>query len=193
MKQNIDLILASASPRRAELLSQIGIRYTVLVCDIDEGRLDDETPVQHVRRLAREKAAAGRVKASAQFPVLGADTIVLVDDEILGKPADRDDAERMLCRLSGRTHQVLSAVSVLDHGGSVHENLNTSAVTFADIPPAFIQSYCRSMEPMDKAGAYAVQGMTALHITRLDGSYSGVMGLPLYETGRLLQAAGVIE
>ncbi|NNE06246.1 MAG: septum formation inhibitor Maf [Xanthomonadales bacterium] len=193
MKQNSDLILASASPRRAELLSQIGIRYTVIVCDIDENCLDDESPVQHVSRLAREKAAAGREMSAALLPVLGADTIVLLDGEILGKPVDQDQAQQMLRRLSGRTHQVLSAVSVLDPGGSIHEDLNASAVTFADIPSAFIQSYCRSAEPMDKAGAYAVQGMTARYITRLDGSYSGVMGLPLFETGRLLQAAGVIE
>ena len=193
MKQKRTLILASGSPRRAELLSQIGIRCTVLVSDLDEARLQGETPDHHVRRLAREKAVAGRDMAGGSLPVLGADTIVLLEGEILGKPQDRAHAEQMLGRLSGRTHQVLSAVSVLDADGSVHDALNTSAVTFAEIPLEFIREYCRSVEPMDKAGAYAVQGATARFIVRVDGSYSGVMGLPLYETGLLLQAAGVIE
>lgn len=193
MNQLSELILASGSPRRAELLAQIAVRFKVLICDINESRHEDESPLVHVQRLAREKAVAGRRRADSTVPVLGADTIVLLDDEILGKPSSRRHAEQMLARLSGQTHRVLSAVAVLDIQGQAFEAVNITAVTFAKIPDRFIRHYCRSDDPMDKAGAYAVQGLTARYITHVDGSYSGVMGLPLYETGLLLQRAAVIE
>lgn len=192
MKQPVQLLLASGSPRRAELLTQAGIRFRVCVTDVDESRLDGEEPEAHVRRLAVEKARAGLEICGPGLPSLGADTVVLLDGEILGKPRDREEAAAMLKRLSGRTHQVLSAVALAMPDGYARDALNTTRVTFAPLPEPFIEWYCQTGNPTDKAGAYAIQGAVGQYVPRIDGSYSGVMGLPLFETCALLRAAGVL-
>lgn len=193
MKQTQTLLLASGSPRRAELLEQVGIRFEVVVTDTDERRLSGETPPAYVRRLAAEKAAAGLALSATPLPALGADTIVLLDDKILGKPRDLDEAATMLRWLSGRDHQVMSAVAVSLPGGDTRVALNTTRVTFAALPEDFIHWYCEVVETLDKAGAYAIQGPAGQFVARIDGSYSGVMGLPLYETCGLLREAGVLQ
>lgn len=192
MKQSVQLLLASGSPRRAELLTQIGIGFRVCVTDVDESRLDGEEPEAHVRRLAIEKARAGLEICGPGLPSLGADTVVLLDGEILGKPCDREEATTMLKRLSGRTHQVLSAVALAMPDGDARDALNTTRVTFAPLPEPFINWYCQTENPTDKAGAYAIQGAVGQYVSHIDGSYSGVMGLPLFETCALLRAAGVL-
>ena len=186
------LILASTSPRRRELLAQIGVSFEVLAVAVDERPLAGEQPSDHVCRLALAKARAGLAQASGDACVLGADTVVVLDGEIFGKPADAADAEGMLRRLSGRTHHVLSAVACL-HGGAHGVRLSQSAVSFRSLPAAEIAAYCATGEPLDKAGAYAIQGRAAAFIRHLEGSYSGVMGLPLYETAELLTAAGLLR
>ncbi|HEX4375759.1 MAG TPA: Maf family protein [Steroidobacteraceae bacterium] len=195
------LILASASPRRTQLLQQIGVEHRVVPADIDERRRPHESVEQCVVRLCRAKAAqvwqrlqandAQKLAQSRVSAVLGADTVVAVDDQLLGKPRDRDHALAMLRQLSGRTHQVLSAVALMDARGLQHD-LSISEVRFRALSADECAAYCSSDEPLDKAGGYAIQGRAALFIERLTGSYSGVMGLPLYETGRLLADAGLI-
>jgi septum formation protein len=181
------LYLASQSPRRAELLTRLGVDYAVLPVDVTERRQPGETARGYVRRVAWEKAEAG-LQQVRHFPgavVLGADTEVLVDDETLGKPADADDAMAMLRRLSGRTHQVISAVSLVSIercAGTV----SVSTVTFADLHERDIAAYVASGDCMGKAGAYAIQGAAEAFVSRLEGSYSGVVGLPLHDTARLL-------
>lgn len=186
------LYLASASPRRRELLEQIGVDFTVLPVDIDETPLSGEAPADYVRRLAREKALAAlaRLDASAPLCVLGADTTVTLDGRILGKPADRDEGLAMLALLSGRTHRVLTAVALAD-AGRCEVRLVDSAVTFRPMTPAEAERYWAGGEPCDKAGGYAIQGLGAVFVRRLEGSYSGVVGLPLCETAELLGAFGV--
>lgn len=181
------IYLASASPRRSELLRQIDVPHEVRPVDIDETPRGGESPAQYALRLAEEKARAlwGRLPAAERKPVLAADTTVALGDEILGKPADRDDAARILGRLSGRDHEVHTAVAVL-HGGGADARVSTSTVSFRRITEAEFDWYWRTGEPADKAGAYAVQGHGAIFIRHLSGSYSGVMGLPLYETWELL-------
>lgn len=183
--------LASASPRRQALLRQIGVRFEVVVPDVIEEPRPPELPAAYVARLARAKAcrAAERVRGLPPGPVLAADTEVVLDDEILGKPADRAHGLDLLRRLSGRTHEVLTAVVILHHD-DIHEALSRSRVTFAPLSPDEIERYWASGEPIDKAGGYAVQGRAAAFITHLDGSYSGVVGLPLYETAQLLKRVG---
>jgi septum formation protein len=193
MKQLKSMLLASASPRRSELLSQVGIRYSVLVTDIDESLREAETPADYVKRLAAEKARAGLALSQGSIPVLGADTVVLLDDRILGKPVDRAEAADMLRLMSNRDHLVLSAVALALSKSQVDTVLNTTRVTFAELPDEFIHSYCSTDEPLDKAGAYAIQGRAGQFVSRLEGSYSGVMGLPLYETCALLRKAGVLS
>lgn len=188
-----DLILASASPRRWELLNQIGIEYSVVVADLDETAHSGESPGDYVRRMACEKASEILRRTESEIPVLGADTAVIIDDQILGKPVDRQHAIEMLSGLSGRTHEVWSAVAVAMPNGGVLQELNVTRVTFAVMEPAWIEAYCDSGDPMDKAGAYGVQGLAAQKILHLEGSYSGVMGLPLYETSELLRSAGVLN
>lgn len=182
------LILASASPRRRELLTQIGVSFELIVHDIDESVLAGETPVQYVCRLARAKAAAvaNDARVMKKRVVLGADTIVVIDQQILGKPGNEQDAQRMLSLLSGRQHEVLSAVCVCRGEQSALEMSRTSVV-FRSLSAAEIAAYWRSGEPQGKAGAYAVQGLGALFIESLHGSYSGVVGLPVFETARLLR------
>lgn len=185
------LLLASASPRRRELLAQIGVPHEVLAVDIDESALPGEEPAALALRLARGKAAAGRSRDGGGRPVLGSDTIVVLGGEVFGKPRDAADAGRMLGALSGRTHQVMSAVALALPGGEVRDALSTTEVAMRPITPAEIESYWASGEPAGKAGAYAIQGLGAVFIRHIRGSYSGVMGLPLYETALLLQAAGL--
>lgn len=193
MKSPHPILLASASPRRRELLRQLVVDFEVAATDIDESVIEGETPRDYVLRLSRAKALEGLRQSGGRLLVLGSDTIVLLDGEILCKPESRAVAEKMLLRLSGRTHQVYSAVALAMDSETVMDTLNITAVTFGDMPPAWIRQYCQSDEPMDKAGAYAVQGGTGQYIRRIDGSYSGVMGLPLFETAELLRRAGLLE
>jgi septum formation protein len=186
------LILASASPRRHELLKQLDINFQIAPADIDETIAAGESARQYVTRMAIEKALAGFEQANGSRATLGSDTIVVLGEDILGKPASRAEAREMLGRLSGQTHQVYSAVAIKLINGAVLETLNITSVTFGQIPAEWIRHYCESDEPMDKAGAYAVQGGTAQHIRCIDGSYSGVMGLPLFETAVLLRQAGLL-
>ncbi len=187
------LYLASQSPRRRELLTQIGVAYQLLSVDVDEAPLSPHEPApDYVRRLALDKARAGwqQVCGSDARPVLGADTAVVLDGHILGKPADRTAGLAMLARLSGRTHRVYTGVA-LCWEGSEAARVSVSEVTFRALGEAECAAYWASGEPCDKAGAYAIQGRAALFVTHIAGSYSGIVGLPLYETGELLRAAGV--
>lgn len=186
-----DIYLASASPRRRELLTQIGVRYRLLDVSVSETRLNDEAPDAYVRRVARDKARAGLelIDPAAPRPVLGADTVIVIDDEVLGKPRDRVEAIAMLQRLSGRTHEVLSGVALIDR--EERAALNVSQVMFRELNRAECERYWQTGESEGKAGAYAIQGYAAAFIRELHGSYSGVMGLPLYETAQLLQQTGV--
>lgn len=193
MNKQQTILLASASPRRRELLKQLEVTFKVKAADIDESIVGDETPREHVLRLSREKALAGFSLCGGRMPVLGSDTIVLLEDEILGKPGSRAEAETMLKRLSGSTHHVYSAVALVLGTQEVMETLNITAVTFGEMPDAWIRRYCQTDEPMDKAGAYAVQGGTGQYISSIEGSYSGVMGLPLFETAELLRRAGLLS
>ena len=188
------LILASQSPRRAELLTQMGLPYEVHVADIDESRLSDESPSAYVERLAREKCVRGieLAKASgAEFlAAVGADTIVLLDDEILGKPRGLTEGTAMLRRLSGRTHEVLSGVAVGD-GVRLESTVVSSRVTFRSLDEAEIAAYWATGEGADKAGSYGIQGIGGILVERLEGSFSAVMGLPVRETEALLQSLDV--
>lgn len=186
------LVLASASPRRRELLEQIGVAHEVLPVDIDESALPGEAPAALATRLARGKALAGLARDGGGRAVLGSDTIVVLDGQVFGKPRDAADARRMLSALSGRSHQVMSAVALALPGGALHEALCTTEVSMRVLAPAEIEAYWASGEPQGKAGAYAIQGLGAMFIQQIGGSYSGVMGLPLYETASLLQAAGML-
>lgn len=181
--------LASVSPRRRALLAQIGVPHVVSAADIDEALRDGEPAADYVVRMARAKALAVRERGMA-LPVLAADTTVVVDERVCGKPADEAEGLAMLERLSGRTHQVLTAVALAAHG-TVSFRLSASEVRLRRLSRAECAAYWRTGEPRDKAGGYAVQGRAAVFIEHLSGSYSGVMGLPLFETAELLRAAGV--
>lgn len=185
------IFLASASPRRSALLTQIGVQHEARPVDIDERALAGETPSQYVRRLAIAKAEAlwSRLGEGERRPVLGSDTTVAVSNEILGKPRDQADGLQMLQRLSARTHQVYTAVA-LRHAGGCESRLSVSEVTFRALSLMEMAAYWRTGEGADKAGGYAIQGLAALFIERMAGSYSGIMGLPIYETGELLQMIG---
>jgi septum formation protein len=185
--------LASGSPRRRELLQQIGVSFRVVGTAVDEAVLPDETPPAYVTRLAAAKAVAGweRSRDFTHVPVLAADTAVVLDGQILGKPADSQDAEGMLRQLSGRTHEVLTAVALRTANG-LQSRISRSEVTFRSIAAAEARAYWETGEPSDKAGAYAIQGRGAIFIADLRGSYSGVMGLPLFETADLLREAGLV-
>ncbi len=190
------LFLASKSPRRRQLLEQLGVDFALIDVDIPEVPAPGESPVAYVERLAREKAAAGReglpVGAGAEGWVLGSDTEVVLDGEIFGKPADDDDAIAMLRRLAGREHEVLTGVCLAGppRSGPARALVCTTKVRFAALDDATIRAYVATGEPFGKAGAYAIQGRAAAFTRHLDGSYSGVMGLPLFETARLLREAG---
>ena len=184
------LILASASPRRRELLRQIGVPHQVQAADIDETPLLNESPGDYVQRLARGKAShVFRLRAGAT-PVLGADTTVAIDGLSLGKPRDDREHRAMFERLSGREHAVYSAVALATHEG-VAVRLSVTRVHFRTISETERAAYWVSGEPQDKAGGYAIQGLGAIFVESIEGSYSGVMGLPLAETAALLVAAGV--
>ncbi len=187
------LILASSSPRRWELLKQVGMAHEVIIADIDESVREGEDARQYVCRMAREKALEVHRRDGVTAAVLGADTAVIVNGRILGKPVDREDAIHMLEGLSGRTHEVWSAVALVLPGGGLSERLNITRVTFSNLDRAWIEAYCDSGDPMDKAGAYGVQGIAAQKISHMEGSYSGVMGLPLHETAEILQEAGILK
>lgn len=192
------IYLASRSPRRRELLKQIGINFEVLVlrekpgraADVDESQSPGESADEYVRRVCFAKAEAGwdRIvqRQLRKFPVLAADTVVCAGAEVLGKPADRADAARMLRLLSGREHRVLTAVA-LKFDAHPELVVSETRVRFCELSDAFIEAYIDSGEPLGKAGAYAIQGRAAAFVTELHGSYSGVMGLPLYETAQLLK------
>jgi len=193
------LYLASASPRRRELLAQIGLAHTVLQVPAppgeDEPQHAGEAAADYVRRTARDKAERGRLWMTQQqltsLPLLAADTTVILDGAVLGKPADRDDAARMLARLSGATHQVHTAVAVW-HDGWLHEDVSISEVRMRPLDAGDIARYCDSGEPYGKAGAYGIQGLAGSFIAHLSGSYTGVMGLPLFETANLLRRVGIV-
>lgn len=183
------LCLASMSPRRRELLAQIGVPHTVAAAHVDESLLPAEQPADYVARLARLKAATVRQRGEA-LPVLAADTTVVLEGSVYGKPSGRDHGLAMLAALAGRTHQVLTAVA-LATDRSVALCINSSSVRFRNIERAEIEAYWDTGEPRDKAGGYAIQGYGAVFVTALSGSYSSVMGLPLLETAELLRAAGL--
>lgn len=187
--EHVALVLASASPRRRELLTQIGADYVVRVADIDERVLAGESASDYVLRLARAKAEAVAMRDGKQ-PVLGADTTVVVAGRILGKPANATEATAMLQLLCGREHTVLTAVA-LCQGGVTRAAMSSTRVWFRARDDELIARYVASGEPFDKAGGYGIQGFGAALVTRIDGSYSGVVGLPLAETADLLRAAGV--
>ncbi|SDR71736.1 Maf family protein [Pseudomonas oryzae] len=185
------LHLASASPRRRELLLQIGVPHQRVAAPIDESVLPGETPAAYVERLARAKAAAGLAAlGAADACVLGADTAVVLDGRILGKPADRADGLAMLAALSGREHEVLTAVAVADASRCLTRVVR-SRVHFRTLAEAEREAYWASGEPQDKAGGYAIQGLAAIFVDRLEGSYSAVVGLPLAETAELLAGFGI--
>ena len=193
----LPLFLASQSPRRRELLTQVGISFDVLAVDIDESIQKNEIPEDYVVRLAKEKTLAGWNSNKTKIKtVLGSDTAVVIDNELLGKPKNNADAKRMLGLLSGKTHQVMTSVALaVPYGNSTEPELisviSVSDVTFKKLSSAEIQEYVHTGECDDKAGSYAIQGLAAAFITHLSGSYSGVMGLPLYETIELLNKAGI--
>jgi len=196
------IYLASRSPRRRELLKQIGVSFELLLLreyprrgvDVNETPLAGEAPSDYALRIARAKAevAAGRVaqRRLQLYPVLAADTAVVLDDAIIGKPRDADHAAQILAALAGREHNVITAVA-LAMRDRLESGLSISSVEFRTLSPAEIQRYVASGEPFDKAGAYAIQGRAAAFVTRIDGSYSGIMGLPLAETAELLQKFGI--
>lgn len=183
---NYDLTLASASPRRAEILAQIGVNFRASPAEIDETPKSNESAVDYVQRMALEKVNRVLKTESYSKPVLGSDTTVVFDSIILGKPQDADDATRILSMLSGSTHQVLTAVVVSD-GTECQSLLSKTEVRFRTISIKECQTYWQTGEPQDKAGAYAIQGYGAVFVESIRGSYSGVVGLPIAETTQLLQ------
>lgn len=195
------IYLASSSPRRAELLRQLSVDFALLSQTESEQELPDESPEGYVQRLALAKAWAGwrQLDEKRRRPVLGADTAVVIDDTVLGKPVDRAHALAVLGQLSGRSHRVLSAVAVVGEDNLGQDKVlvcervrcSESRVWFRELSVRECEAYWDSGEPADKAGGYAIQGLAALFIERLEGSYSGVMGLPLFETGELLRQYGL--
>lgn len=188
MHRTPHIVLASASPRRRELLDQIGVAYRIEAADIDETPLPDEVPEQYVARLAAAKSLQVW-QVGGDLPVLAADTSVVVDGEILGKPDDKEHAIAMLRNLSGRSHRVLTGVSLRNQ--QHWQIFSDTLVYFRPLAEAEVQAYWDSGEPCDKAGAYAIQGLAALFVERIEGSFSGVVGLPLFETAELLRKAGI--
>jgi nucleoside triphosphate pyrophosphatase len=196
------IYLASRSPRRRELLKQLGVKFDPLLLrlaaprgpDVDESQHPGESPADYVERTAREKASFGvqvlGLRSMLSRPVLAADTVVIVDGDVLGKPTDRAQAAEFLRRLSGRTHEVRTAVALAMEGPLLADT-SISTVSFRALTDDEIQRYCATPEPYDKAGGYGIQGLAALFVERIEGSYTGVMGLPLFETGRMLQKAGI--
>ena len=186
---SVQIILASASPRRQELLDQIKVAYNVYPVDLDETPLPDEAPLAYVQRLAAEKSAACQAQLNTDLPVLAADTAVILGRVIMGKPKNQADALAMLTQLSGKTHQVYSAISLRgrEHGQAV----SITEVTFRRLSEREIEDYWHSGEPLDKAGSYAIQGRGGVFVESIKGSFSGVVGLPLFETAELLANQGI--
>ncbi len=179
------IYLASGSPRRQELLTQLGVEFERIVTNVEERRQPQESAQQYVVRLARDKALAGVAQAPCDLPVLGADTIVILNGEVLEKPQSPDDACAMLHRLSGHTHQVMTAVAIADRQ-HIMDCLVVTEVTFRVLSQQDIAGYVASGEPMDKAGAYGIQGLGGCFVRKINGSYHAVVGLPLVETYELL-------
>ena len=186
------IVLASASERRSRLLTQIGVRHELLAADLNEDPHPGERPADYVQRLARDKALAGLAALGGRTdrPVLAADTTVVLDGRIFAKPADEPECVAMLMALSGRTHEVMTAIALAD-GRALRQAMNVSRVSFRALDEPECRRYWATGEPAGKAGGYAVQGLAAVFISRLEGSFSCVMGLPLFETAALLDAAGV--
>ncbi|MGZ7094732.1 MAG: Maf family protein [Candidatus Angelobacter sp.] len=187
-----ELILASSSPRRQELLREIGVPFRVHAAHINEDQITSEAPGAYALRLAREKAEAVAVQYPQSY-VLGADTIVVVDGEVLGKPKDQGDAVRMLWRLSGRGHEVTTAVSVVAPGTLAETRASTTKVYFRELAEDEIQRYVAGGEPMDKAGAYAIQGGASRWADRIEGEFSNVVGLPLSLVTDMLRTTGLMK
>jgi septum formation protein len=187
----VKIILASSSPRRAEILRQAGIPFETLVTNSDESRRDRESPVELVLRLAEAKARAAASQTSGPGIVLGADTEVVVDGQVLGKPTSADDARAMLRRLSGRVHDVITGLALIKMpGDTLRSEHETTRVTFAAMSDEEITSYVATGEPFDKTGAYAIQGAGGRYVTRIEGCYFNVMGLPLARLYRMLREFG---
>ena len=185
------LVLASASPRRRELLSQLGVSYRCDPADIDETPFQRELPADYVQRMASAKAhRVAQRQPLGQCPILAADTTVTIDGDVLGKPADHLDGLAILARLSGRTHTVMTAVC-LHVNGSVLTQLVTTQVQFLPLSPEVCEAYLGTLEPWDKAGAYGIQGLGGAFVSSIIGSYSNVVGLPLSETWQLLSENGI--
>jgi septum formation protein len=186
----VRVVLASGSPRRRELLNMIGVGHEIMPADIDERYFPGEDPPAHAERLAREKAAAVALRAGNSL-IIAADTIVVVDGDVLGKPRDRADAAEMLRRLAGRSHTVHTAVAVR-YGGSEASAVESPSVTFRPLDAEFIEAYIATGEPMDKAGSYGIQGFGATLVSRVEGDFFAVMGLPLHRTMQLVESVGLI-
>ncbi|PPD46332.1 MAG: septum formation inhibitor Maf [Methylotenera sp.] len=192
--KNSTIILASRSPRRVELLKQIGLDCEIYPADIDESQLPNESPVQYVLRLAQEKATACASMLPTEYlnyPILAADTTVALSDLVLGKPVDDDDARDMLSKLSAGTHQVHTAVA-LSFNGELEVLLSSTNVEMMTLSAEQIEQYIATGDPRDKAGSYGIQGLAGAWIKRIEGSYTGVMGLPIYETAALLRKHRII-
>ncbi|MFI3196934.1 MAG: Maf family protein [Methylococcaceae bacterium] len=186
---SVQIILASASPRRKELLDQINVSYRVYPVDLDETPWPDEAPLAYVQRVAAEKSAACKAQLNTEIPVLAADTAVILGAVIMGKPKDKADAMDMLTQLSGKTHQVYSAISL--RGREHVQAVSITEVTFRCLTEQEILDYWHSGEPVDKAGSYAIQGRGGVFVESIKGSFSGVVGLPLFETAELLSKQGI--
>ncbi len=185
------LYLASGSPRRRELLEQLGVKFEIIKVAVDESRLANETPLAMVVRLASAKAAHGRALAANNLPVLAADTIVAKGNEVFGKPRSRAEGLVMLATLSGTTHEVFTGIA-LDVDGRQLTRTSVTRVQFRTIDSAEAEAYWASGEPADKAGSYAIQGLGGVFISHIEGSYSGVVGLPVFETAELLRQSGIM-
>ncbi len=186
MKKSLSLVLASGSPRRKELLAQLGYDFEIVIPDIEEAKQTDEQAHDYVLRLSLEKAQAGLALAKPDSVILGSDTVVVCDDKVLEKPASFADAKRMLSCLSGRGHQVMTAVSLVS-AQQQHSVVVTTDVWFKPLTDEEIEQYWQSGEPCDKAGSYGIQGLGGRFVTRIEGSYHSVVGLPLFETDQLIQ------
>ena len=185
----VQIILASASPRRKELLDQIKVSYRIYPVNLDETPFPNETPLDYVQRVAAEKSAACMAQLKTETPVLAADTAVILGNVIMGKPKDQADALAMLTQLSGKTHRVYSAISL--RGREHSQAVSITEVTFRHLTEQEMLDYWRSGEPLDKAGGYAIQGLGGVFVESIKGSFSGVVGLPLFETAQLLSKQGI--
>jgi septum formation protein len=186
---NAEIILASTSPRRRQLLTQLGVSYQVSAVTIDETPWVNEDPLAYVQRVSAAKSDASAQLNSTLVPILAADTVVVLDKKIMGKPKNQQHAAEMLIALSAKTHQVYSAISL--RGKQHWQRVNVTDVTFRALKPSEIEAYWQTGEPCDKAGGYAIQGLGSIFIQSIQGSFSAVMGLPLFETAELLTQQGI--